>query len=120
MALILLVDDQPSLLNVLREALEISDHTVEVARNGTEALALLDAGLTPRVILCDIMMPDMDGIAFLRNVRASAVYGGVFFIAMSGNGGDRAPVLAAGADEYLSKPFSIPDLLRLIDRGAGT
>jgi DNA-binding response OmpR family regulator len=39
----------------------------------------------------------------------------VRFIVMSGNGGDRAPVLAAGADEYLAKPFSIPDLLRLIE-----
>jgi len=117
MAIILLVDDQPSLLNVLREVLEFNGHSVQVARNGTEALALLEGGLIPRVILCDLMMPDMDGIAFLRHVRASTVYGDVFFIAMSGNGGDHMSVLTAGANEYLSKPFGLPDLLRLINRG---
>lgn len=116
MAHILLVDDNTPLLNVLKEALEIGEHAVSIAHSGADALATLHDGLTPDAILCDIMMPDMDGITFLRHVRAHPHHQHIFFIAMSGNGGDRIPVLEAGANEYLPKPFAILDLLALIER----
>ncbi|MGQ9907493.1 MAG: response regulator [Candidatus Flexifilum sp.] len=115
MAAILILDDHEALLRVLVEALTLDGHQIARARTGREGQSLIEGGLRPDIILCDMMMPDMNGIAFLQYVRAHPDLTGVHFIVMSGNGGDRALVLAAGADEYLAKPFSIPDLLRLIE-----
>lgn len=115
MASILILDDHEDLLRVLAEAIALSGHQVLQARTGTEGLRLLESGITPDVILCDIMMPDMNGIAFLQYVRAIPAYERVRFVVMSGNGGDRSLVLAAGANDYIAKPFSIPDLLRILE-----
>lgn len=116
MASVLILDDHEDLLRVLVEAITFSGHQAARGRTGQEGLRLIESGFLPDVILCDMMMPDMNGIAFLQQVRARPDLARVRFIIMSGNGGDRAPVLAAGADEYLAKPFSIPDLLSLIER----
>jgi len=115
MASVLILEDHEDLLRVLTEAITLSGHEVAQARTGVEGLRLLETGLMPDIILCDIMMPDMNGMAFLQHVRAHPTCAQVRFIMMSGNGSDRASVLAAGADDYLTKPFSMPDLLSLLE-----
>lgn len=116
MANVLLLEDNSDLLNVVQEALELSGHVVHTALTGQQGLTALTQGnFIPDAIICDIMMPDMDGLTFLRHVRADQRFAGVFFIVVSGNGGDRETVLSAGANEYLAKPFSIVKLNALID-----
>lgn len=116
MANVLLLEDNTDLLNVVQEAIALSGHEVHTARTGKEGLDLLSAGnFQPDTIICDIMMPDMDGLTFLRHIRQTPRYRDVFFIVVSGNGGDRDSMIAAGADEYLAKPFSIITLNMLIE-----
>lgn len=117
MGQILLVEDNADLLNVLKQAIELSGHDVRAARNGAEGLRLLNAGnFIPDTIICDIAMPDMDGFAFLRHVRGQPEFAATYFIVMSGNGEDRDRVMETGADEYFPKPFSIHALLAALDR----
>ncbi|MDL1900870.1 response regulator [Anaerolineae bacterium CFX9] len=116
MANVLLLEDNPDLLSVVQEAIELSGHDVRTAQTGKEGLELLAVGdFHPDAIICDIMMPDMDGLTFLRHIRQAPRYRDIFFIMVSGNGGDRDAVIEAGADEYLAKPFSIITVNTLIE-----
>jgi len=116
MARILLLEDNIDLLSVLRQAIELGGHEVRAGSTGAEGITELEDHFAPDSIICDVAMPDMDGYAFLRHVRADPVYADTLFIVMSGNGEDRDRVLAHGADEYLVKPFSVRTLYDILAR----
>lgn len=117
MSSILLLEDNAQLLDVLREVVELAGHVVSTARNGLEGLAAIEAGAEPPdVIICDLTMPEVDGLTFLQHVRAHPVWKGVYCIAMSGGKDERDRALEAGADEYIVKPFSIVELSRILGR----
>ena len=107
---LLLVEDNFDMRTYLRLHLE-GAYRVEVAGNGAEALALLDE-VKADIILSDVMMPQIDGLEFCRRLRAMPKWAKVPVVLLSAKGGvdDRVEGLAAGADDYLSKPFSIAEL----------
>jgi two-component system chemotaxis response regulator CheY len=113
---IYLVDDDAALRRALREVLERAGHEVRDDANGLATRRTLGDWL-PDLVICDMLMPDAEGFEVLRTVRGGNSR--AKFVMISGASGelsgflDRAPLL--GADAVLKKPFTPPDLLKLID-----
>lgn len=116
MGRVLLLEDNWELLDVLREVVVIAGHEVRTATNGREGLdILLDLSRAPEIIICDLVMPDVDGVTFIRQVRANPQWDNIYCIAMSGAKHEAKLALEAGADHYLVKPFSIHELNDILD-----
>jgi len=111
MPYILLVEDNPSLIEVMREILETENYRVNAVHNGQEALATFQHE-TPDLILSDVMMPLMDGFALLEAVRAHPNGAAVPFLFVSARTESNATSQARkmGADDYLFKPFTADEL----------
>jgi two-component system response regulator TrcR len=107
---VLLVDDEPALTNLVRMALHYEGWTVEVAHNGREAVAKFDK-VGPDVLVLDVMLPDMDGLQILQRVRESDTYTPTLFLTARDSVMDRVTGLTAGADDYMTKPFSLEELV---------
>lgn len=118
---ILIVDDNSMLAASVREMFELSGCVCAVAYDGEDALNLLrDLPQPPRVILCDLVMPRMDGFELLQALRSDERWRGIFIIVASGRDEDRAPALSSGANVFLSKPYPIHRLIELVtDRRDG-
>jgi CheY-like chemotaxis protein/anti-sigma regulatory factor (Ser/Thr protein kinase) len=118
--LILLVEDNPANVLTLGEYLESKKFRVEVAHNGLEAVARASE-INPSIILMDIQMPIMDGLEATRRLRADARFRSVPIVALTALAmpGDRELCLQAGASEYLSKPVSLKQLVKLIESLTG-
>jgi CheY-like chemotaxis protein len=120
---VLVVDDDAMLREFIVELLTRRGYAVTGAENGRHALAMSE-GRVFRAVITDIVMPDMEGLAAIRELRAR-MGDATRIIAISGEGGDRTQYLrhaaAFGADATLEKPFAPPDLLALLDDvlGAG-
>jgi CheY-like chemotaxis protein len=112
---VLVVDDDPLILEVLRTILDLEDLDVSCARDGETALQLLADAPVPDVIVCDVMMPGIDGLEVCRRVKDDPRTASVPVILLTARdrAEDRAAGDAAGCDAYLTKPFSP---LALIDR----
>jgi two-component system response regulator AtoC len=108
---ILVIDDEASMRHMLRLVLEKEGYRVAEASGGDEALALL-AKEAITIILCDIRMPGMDGLAFLRAVRDRNIEGTVIMMSAYGTVDTAIECLKAGAYDYISKPFK-PDEVKL-------
>jgi two-component system response regulator PrrA len=110
---LLLVDDDPAVLRGLRRALGLSGFAVETAPNGEAALALLAQGGVDAVVL-DVSMPGISGVEVVTRLRRRADDVPVLILSALDDVADRIAGLAAGADDYLVKPFSTAELeLRL-------
>ncbi len=107
--LVLVVDDDPDILDAICDILEVEHYRVARARNGLEALARIDAE-RPSVILLDLMMPVMDGVAFARALRQRPADAEVPILVISADGNPQRAA-AVGAQGYLAKPFDIDVLL---------
>jgi CheY-like chemotaxis protein len=117
MATILLLEDNVELRTLLQQALELSDHSILAGRTGLEGIELLEnSAITPDAIICDINMPEMDGITFVQHVRAVPEWSNAYIIILSGKEEDRTLALESGANEYMQKPFSVIALTRLLDQ----
>ena len=110
--LVLVVDDDPDILDAICDILEVEGYRVSRARHGVEALARVDAE-RPAVILLDLMMPVMDGVAFARALRQRPADAGVPILVISADGNPQR-ASTVGASGYLAKPFDIDVLLRSI------
>ena len=110
---ILLVDDDQSLVRVLRQGLVAEGFTVSAAHDGTEGLRLA-AGPEFDLIVLDVMLPEMDGQEILRALRADGVTTPVLLLTARDAVSDRVSGLEAGADDYLTKPFAFDELLARI------
>ena len=106
---ILIVDDEPQILRVLRTALSTQDYLLRTAANGAEALEVAREW-APGLVITDISMPEMDGVELTRELRVSS---SVPIIVLSVRNQDRSKIeaLDAGADDYVTKPFSIQELM---------
>lgn len=108
--LVLIVDDDPAVQQTNRALLESRHYTTLIANNGIEAIALYAQNRDQiRVILIDVMMPNMDGITAVRTLHK--INPQVKILAISGLSTNRDPVLAAGATLFLSKPYTLEELL---------
>jgi DNA-binding response OmpR family regulator len=107
-AKILVVDDEPKILDVVRLYLERDGHTVRVAHDGREALALFRAEC-PALVVLDLMLPVIDGWRVCREIRRESRVPIVMLTARADEG-DRLLGLDLGADDYLVKPFSPREL----------
>lgn len=107
---VLLVDDEPALTNLVKMALHYEGWDVEVAHDGQEAIAKFD-NVGPDVLVLDIMLPDVDGLEILRRVRESDVYTPTLFLTARDSVMDRVTGLTSGADDYMTKPFSLEELV---------
>ncbi len=108
---ILVVDDEPDFCAALHDILESDGYDVHQAPSALAALVLLE-NLEPDLILTDLMMPGMDGLAFVREIRAHQSWRGIPTVVVSAKGTaqDIAAARDAGADAYLTKPFSAREL----------
>lgn len=113
---ILLIEDEIELQQNLKEILEYNGFSTVTADNGQEGLLKLDKHKVD-LILCDIMMPVIDGFQFLRNVRSQPRFKFTPFIFLSAKASkeDKSKGVLEGADDYLVKPVSSRTLLRAID-----
>jgi PAS domain S-box-containing protein len=110
---ILIVDDEPFNINLLKELLG-EDYYTMVAKNGKQALQRVFSGTLPDLILLDIMMPEMDGYEVCQQLKVNPESAGIpiIFITAMNQIGDEAKGLELGAADYVTKPIS-PDLLKL-------
>ena len=109
---ILAVDDDDIALEVLSEALRRQGHDVVTAMDGRQALDLLRDG-TIRMVVCDWMMPRMDGIQLCEALRKGSSEGYVYIILVTGRDNPDSVVkgLSAGADDFMHKPFEVDKLI---------
>jgi two-component system KDP operon response regulator KdpE len=106
---VLVVDDEKSLRDFIRRNLDVRGYRVQTAANGLEALALIHAENFDLIIL-DLMMPHMDGLETTRRVREHSVVPIIILTAL-GEENDKIRAFDLGADDYLTKPFGVEELL---------
>ena len=108
---ILIVVDERKVANFISQGLQEEGHTVEVAKDGEAALDLLRHGPPYDLIVLDVMLPRLDGVAVLRAARAARVTSPVLMLTARDAVADKVTGLDAGADDYLTKPFSFDEFL---------
>lgn len=115
MKTILIIEDQPDMRENIATILEMEDHAVLTAENGREGIEMAREE-KPDLILCDVMMPEMDGHEVLNALRADRTIAGTPFIFLTAKGEKRdlREGMNLGADDYLTKPVSAPELLGAI------
>jgi DNA-binding NarL/FixJ family response regulator len=113
---LLLVDDDPNLVLLVKDYLEFRGYEVTAANNGREALEVLDKDI-PDMIICDVMMPEVDGYGFVADLRKRQDIGWipVLFLSAKGQSQDRIKGLNLGADVYMVKPFEPEELVAQVE-----
>ncbi len=108
---VLVVDDERSVRDALRRALELEGYDVELAEDGYEALERLDADAGgPDALVLDVLMPGLDGLEVCRRLRRAGNRLPVLMLTARAEVADRVAGLDAGADDYLVKPFALEEL----------
>ena len=123
---LLLVDDDDAITGALAPFLERSGFDVRVAADGQAALVEVERDV-PDLVICDVIMPHVDGREFVRRVRARQLWLPIILLTQVGESWERSAALDEGADDYLNKPFDPHELisrvkavLRRTAHGAGT
>ena len=113
---LLLIDDDPNLILLVKDYLEFRGYEVITAENGREALEVLEQEI-PDMIICDVMMPEMDGYAFVNQVRQEerTSWIPILFLSAKGQSGDKIKGLNIGADVYMVKPFEPEELVAQVE-----
>lgn len=109
---VLVVDDDKSMVNMLRDVLEMEGYVVSTAFDGEQAIK--QSQKQPDIILLDINLPKIDGIEVCEKIR-SCVHGPILFLSARIEEKDRIMGLKVGGDDYIVKPFSIGELLARIE-----
>jgi two-component system, OmpR family, response regulator len=121
-ARLLVVDDEESLVDMLRDALRFAGYEVHVARRGFDALKAA-ADVDPDLIILDVNLPDIDGFEICRRLRAEGSQVPVVFLTARDDRDDLRTGFTRGGDDYLTKPFSLEELdlrVQAILRRTGT
>jgi DNA-binding NarL/FixJ family response regulator len=113
---LLLIDDDPNLILLVKDYLEFRGYEVMAAGNGREALEILNLHL-PNMIICDVMMPEMDGYAFVNKIRQDSRTSSIpiMFLSAKGQSQDKIKGLTTGADIYMIKPFEPEELVAQVE-----
>ncbi len=112
---VLVVDDERNILDIIRFNLEVEGYEVITSRDGEEALRLVHE-LKPDLILCDIMMPEVDGLEVCRRLKADGRTNQIPVVMLSARtqAHDKVASIEAGADDFITKPFDFSDLVARI------
>ena len=116
---ILIVDDERNMLTLLDAKLTGWGYTVHMARDGKEALKIV-AEVYPDLIISDVMMPNMDGNQFLKEIRSQAFGKGIPFIIITARTQMKDYFEAIGVDDFIEKPFKFEELRRKIEKAFHT
>jgi two-component system, OmpR family, response regulator MprA len=108
---VLVVDDERAVRESLRRALELEGYDVELAADGREALDRLEAGPDPDAVILDVLMPEVDGLEVCAELRRSGSRLPVLMLTARAEVENRVAGLDAGADDYVTKPFALEELL---------
>jgi two-component system response regulator MprA len=113
---ILVVDDERAVRESLRRALELEGYDIELAADGQEALQLLEANgdVQPDAVILDVLMPGVDGLEVCRRLRRSGNRMPVLMLTARDEIENRVAGLDAGADDYVTKPFALEELVARI------
>lgn len=106
---LLVVEDEPNLLSVIRKGLSEKNHDVSAALDGTTALQMIEENSFD-VIILDVMLPDINGIEICRRVRAAGNFVPILMLTALSSSENIVTGLNAGADDYLAKPFRFTEL----------
>ena len=118
-AKILLVDDEPAMLRYIRTLLEVDDYKVETASTGEEALARVDKGMEPDLVLLDVLMPGIDGLETLEQLRQKRPGVKVVMLSCVNDTKKVVQAMRLGAHDYLTKPFQKAELDAVMDQCLG-
>ena len=108
---VLVVDDERAVRESLRRALELEGYDIELAADGNEALYRIETESHPDAVILDVLMPGMDGLEVCRTIRRSGNTVPVLMLTARTQVEDRVEGLDAGADDYVTKPFALEELL---------
>lgn len=111
----LVVDDEPELADLMRRGLEMTGWHVEMAHDGFQALRIAREFM-PDVLVLDVMMPGMDGVELLQKIRTIFPDVPALFLTAKDSSSDKVTGLQAGGDDYVSKPFSMKEVLLRLHR----
>jgi two-component system response regulator AtoC len=117
---ILLVDDEPGMLRYIKTLLEVDDYKVETATTGEEALQRIEKGLQPDLVLLDVLMPGIDGLETLEQLRRMRPGVKVVMLSCVSDTKKVVHAMKLGAQDYLTKPFQKAELDAVIDLCLGT
>jgi two-component system, OmpR family, response regulator len=107
---ILVVDDEPSIIDAVATALRYEGYDVTEARTGRAGLSAAQTGNFDLIVL-DVMLPDFDGFEVARRLRADSVATPIIFLTAKDALGDKVEGFTAGADDYVTKPFSLAEIV---------
>ncbi|MCZ6503102.1 MAG: response regulator transcription factor [Gammaproteobacteria bacterium] len=114
MARILIIEDNPDLAEGLRVNLELENHVVEVCTDGGQALINI-AKLQPDLIILDVLLPNQDGFGILQKMRQNSLNIPVLMLTARGEETDKVRALRLGADDYVTKPFGLLELIARVE-----
>ena len=117
---ILVVDDNPDNVDIIRHYLEARGYPITVAHNGEEALALYET-VKPSIVLLDVMMPGRDGWEVCRVMKQHPALGKqvrIIMVTALDEWDDKRQALQTGADDYVEKPFDLARLVEVVERNA--
>jgi two-component system OmpR family response regulator len=112
-ARLLVVDDEPNIRELLSASLRYAGFEVATAADGQQALALADS-FRPDLLVLDVMMPGLDGFGVVRRLRQSGRHTPVLFLTARDAAEDKVSGLTLGGDDYVTKPFSLDEVLARI------
>jgi two-component system, OmpR family, alkaline phosphatase synthesis response regulator PhoP len=114
---VMVVDDDPNALDIVRTFLESQGYTVATARDGNEALSMLEQ-VRPSLVLLDVMMPGMDGWEVARVIKNHPSFGTTRVVMLTARSdfADKHEGLRAGADDYIVKPIQLRELGERVER----
>jgi two-component system OmpR family response regulator len=109
-ARILVIDDEPSIVDAVATALRYEGFAVTEATNGRAALAIAQEG-APDLVILDVMLPDLNGIEVTRRLRADGIRVPILFLTASDSIEHKVAGLTVGGDDYVTKPFSLAEIV---------
>jgi two-component system, OmpR family, response regulator len=110
---VLIVDDEPNIRDLLATSLRFAGYEIQTAANGAGAVAAVTES-EPDIILLDVMLPDMNGFSVTKKLRSSGVQAPILFLTARDDVEDKITGLTVGGDDYLTKPFSLDEVVARI------
>jgi two-component system, OmpR family, response regulator len=110
---VLIVDDEPNIRDLLATSLRFAGYEIQTAANGAQAVSAVNES-EPDIILLDVMLPDMNGFSVTKKLRSSGIQAPILFLTARDEVEDKITGLTVGGDDYLTKPFSLDEVVARI------